>query len=124
ISELKGIKVGTQIFVRKIFDYDASISYSIDKLERSADFIYEKEDDLLLLLVNGDYKLYQYVSNGVSSFIYEDPDSNLYTLSYKKYKEDGNRIVENKTFQKQLEDNAMNPHNLSYEVLKYNNRDL
>jgi len=124
IADLKGLKVGTQVFVRKIFDYDASVSYSIDKLNRSADFTYEKKDDLLLLLVNGDYKLYQYVANGVSSFIYEDPDNNLYTLEYKKYKEEGNRIAENKAFQKQLENNATNPKNRSYEVLKYNNRDL
>src|SRR5690606_31009127 len=47
-----------------------------------------------------------------------------YTLGYKKYKEEGNRIVENKAYQKQLEDYAANPKNRSYEVLKYNNRDL
>lgn len=123
-ADLKGLKVGTQIFVRKTFDYDATISYNIDRLDRSEDFVYEKKNDLLLLLVNGDFKLYQYSYNGVLSFIYEDPDGNLHTLGYKKYKEDGNRIVENKVFQKQLKTGAKNLKTQSYEVLRYNNQDL
>ncbi|HUH25798.1 MAG TPA: hypothetical protein VLY87_04175 [Flavobacterium sp.] len=127
LTEIKEVKYGTDIFQKKEFQYEPSNGYSIDNLTKDEKFYFIKKGAFVQLLVEGNYNLYLYVANGVSTFIYQNPEGNLITLGYKKYLKDGNNIVENKFYLNQLFENVKNTKytNLStYSILKYNAEDL
>lgn len=127
LSEIKEVKYGTDIFHKKEFQHESSNGYNIDNLTKDEKFHFTEKTAFVQLLVEGNYNLYQYVANGLPTFIYQNPEGDLITLGYKKYLKQGNNIDENKFYLNQLFENVKNPKyvNLStYSILKYNAEDL
>lgn len=127
LSGIKEVKYGVNIFQKKEFQYDPSISYQINELSENKDFYLKQKIAFVQLLVEGNYNLYQYIEKGVSTFFYQNPEGDLITLGYKKYFKERNNIAENKFYQTQLFENVKNPKYLnigSYSILKYNEEDL
>lgn len=127
LSGIKEVKYGVNIFQKKEFQYDPSISYQINELSENKDFDLKQKIAFVQLLVEGNYNLYQYIEKGVSTFFYQNPEGDLITLGYKKYFKERNNIAENKFYQTQLFENVKNPKYSSigsYSILRYNEEDL
>lgn len=121
------IKYGTIVFEKKKFQYDPTVRYEIGNLNSNRSLSMVETIDFLQLLVDGQYKLYRYSKNGVSTFFYEIPNKEVTTLVYKKYLTRNNSINENKDFKAQLWNNVKNPKYSTldnYSYIKYKGEDL
>jgi len=127
LNNISEVRWGTAIFQKKRFQYDPTLNYTIDKLTEKASFDFVEKTDFMQLLVDGDYKLYQYVENGIPTFVYENPEGMFVTLEYKKYLGRNRTILLNTNYMIQLFENVKNPKYKtvgSYSVLKYTQKDL
>lgn len=121
------IKYGTLVFEKKKFQYDPTVRYEIGNLNSSRSLSMVEANDFLQLLVDGEYKLYKYSKNSVSTFFYEIPNEEIITLLYKKYLTRNKSINENKDFKVQLWNNVKNPKYSTldnYSYIKYRDEDL
>lgn len=123
----KTIKYGTKIFEKREFQFDPSVRFDIANMSTNKNLKLINKTDFLELLVDGNFKLYKYVENGISTFFYEDSSKKLTTLEYKKYLNNGTDIYENKEYLNQLKDNVKNETEQTesyYNTVKYNDTDL
>lgn len=121
------IKYGTLIFEKKKFQYDPTIRFEIGNLNNSRGLNLIEEYGFVQLLVDGEYKLYRYIKNGVSTFFFEKSNGEMVTLAYKKYLRSSGSISENNDFRAQLWNNVKNSKYSSldnYSFLKYRVDDL
>ncbi|HLV52058.1 MAG TPA: hypothetical protein VKY44_08905 [Flavobacterium sp.] len=127
LSNVSEVKWGTAVFQKKRFYYDPTLRQDIDKLTEKENFEFVEKTDFVQLLTTGDYKLYQYVENGISTFIYETPEGMLVTLEHKKYLGQNRSVLINTNYVNQLFENAKNPKygtQNDYSLLKYTIQDL
>lgn len=127
VNSVNTIKYGTEVFEKKQFQYDPSIKLDIDKMSKNKELNLVSKTAFLQLLVNGNYKLYKYVENGVTTFFYEDDSNKLTTLKYKKYLLNNTDIDENKEYLNQLSQNINSGTKQVegyYSTIKYNDNDL
>jgi len=127
VGELAYIQYGTLIFEKKSFEYDPSARLDISNFSKEKEFNLVNKTAFLQLLVNGEFKLYKYLENGVATYFYEISAQKLTTLKYKKYVEHAVDIKENKEFINQLINDVQGESSFKegyYDALKYNDSDL
>lgn len=126
-SSVREIKYGASIFEIKKFQYDPTVRNEISNLSKERKLNFVETSNFVQLIVDGEYKLYRYLKNGISTFFYENSNKEMVTLAYKKYLISNSTIGENNDFRVQLWNNVKNskyPSLDSYSYLKYRVDDL
>ncbi len=126
-NTVKELKYGVLLLEKKQFKFDPTIRFEIQNLNSEREFNLVNAYDFVELLVDGDFKLYRYKKNGVSTFLYQNLNGDLVPLLYKKYVTQRTTIIENSEFKKQLWREVKNEKYTSfdrYTYLKYRADDL
>lgn len=126
-SSAREIKYGASVFIMKKFQYDPIVRNEISNLSKERKLNFVETSNFVQLIVDGEYKLYRYLKNGISTFFYENSNKEMVTLAYKKYLKSNSTISENNDFRVQLWNNVKNskyPSLDSYSYLKYRVDDL
>lgn len=102
IAQLKDIVINGESFVAAKVLNDGTLTRNITFLDHLSEPNYNENWLLLKVLVNGDYKLYQYSSSIFSQFYYKDNNTNeIKPLVYKEYII-GSSVKKNNHFRSQL----------------------
>ena len=90
-------------YYKSIVNIDRS-SDKINSLTSVKDPVFNKEELLLKVLVEGEASLFEYVDGNLTRFFFKINNKDIEQLVYKKYKIDFSTIAENEYFKKQLWD--------------------
>ncbi|MCG9793460.1 tRNA modification GTPase [Flavobacterium algicola] len=88
-------------YIRRTVKIDRS-SDNITYLSADKNPVFQEEDLLLKVLVEGEANLYQYAENNLIRYFYSKNDSGVQQLIHKRYKNTEHKFGENNEFRKQL----------------------
>ena len=124
IEDVKEFGIENKLkFITREVEIERS-SDNINKLDKSSDFVFNKERILLKVIVEGDLSLYQYLDFNVKKLFFKTITGNLTQLKYKRYSNETNKtinaIIE---YKNQLREN-MKCSNIDFKELNFGPKNL
>ena len=93
IEDVKEFGIENKLkFITKEVEIEKS-SDNINKLDKSSDFVFNKERILLKVIVEGDLSLYQYLDFNVKKLFFKTITGNITQLKYKRYSNETNKTI-------------------------------